>query len=89
MYLAEKMGNDDCVRLLKEAGAHLWEAESSAKTSEIGEGTTNGFAEIDSAEDGAVLEESGTPVSTTSISNPGEIETGKTSEAASERASRM
>ena len=37
LYLAEKMGNDACVRLLKEAGAHLWEAESSAETSEIGD----------------------------------------------------
>ncbi|KAL2025078.1 hypothetical protein VTK56DRAFT_80 [Thermocarpiscus australiensis] len=24
LYLAEKMGNGECVRLLKEAGAHLW-----------------------------------------------------------------
>jgi lysophospholipase len=24
LYLAEKMGNAECVRLLKEAGAHLW-----------------------------------------------------------------
>ena len=37
LYLAEKMGNDACVRLLKDAGAHLWEAESSAKTSEASE----------------------------------------------------
>jgi len=27
LYLAERSGNADCVRLLKEAGAHLWEAE--------------------------------------------------------------
>lgn len=24
LYLAEKMGNAECVRLLREAGAHLW-----------------------------------------------------------------
>lgn len=42
LYLAEKMGNDDCVRLLREAGAHLWEAESSAETSEVGEVGENG-----------------------------------------------
>ncbi|KAK1760870.1 asparaginase-domain-containing protein [Echria macrotheca] len=47
LYLAEKMGNDECVRLLKEAGAHLWEAESSAKTSEAGEG---GFVEVENEE---------------------------------------
>lgn len=27
LFFAEKMGNEECVRLLKEAGAHLWEEE--------------------------------------------------------------
>jgi len=44
LYLAEKMGNSDIVALLKEAGAHLWEAESSAKTSDAGDGPSNGDA---------------------------------------------
>ncbi len=52
LYLAEKMGNEECVRLLREAGAHLWEAESSAKTSEAGE-LSNGFVEIDGEEEGS------------------------------------
>ncbi|KAK3370190.1 asparaginase-domain-containing protein [Podospora didyma] len=41
LYLAEKMGNEECVKLLRDAGAHLWVAESSAKTSD------NGFVEVD------------------------------------------
>ncbi|KAK4453202.1 asparaginase-domain-containing protein [Podospora aff. communis PSN243] len=59
LYLAEKMGNHECVRLLKEAGAHLWEAESLAKTSEI-EGsvsTGNGFVEVDETDAPALVEE--------------------------------
>jgi 60kDa lysophospholipase len=59
LYLAEKMGNDECVRLLKEAGAHLWEAESSAKTSEI-EGSVsagNGFVEVGETDAPALAEE--------------------------------
>lgn len=52
LYLAEKMGNDDSVRLLREAGAHLWEAESSAKTSEAGEGTGHDSVEVDSTDEG-------------------------------------
>ncbi|KAK0635224.1 asparaginase-domain-containing protein [Bombardia bombarda] len=54
LYLAEKMGNDECVGLLREAGAHLWVAESSsAKTSEAGELVSNasGFVEIDGGDD--------------------------------------
>lgn len=27
LFLAEKMGNEECVKLLREAGAHLWETE--------------------------------------------------------------
>lgn len=45
LYLAEKMGKDECVKLLRESGAHLWEAESSAKTS------CHDFVEIDEADD--------------------------------------
>lgn len=75
LYLAEKMGNDDCVRLLKEAGAHLWEAESSAKTSEVGEGTSHGSVEMDSADE-APLEEFGT-LESNAGSSSGEHETGK------------
>lgn len=45
LYLAEKMGNEACVRLLREAGAHLWEAESSAETSEVGEVAENNGAD--------------------------------------------
>ncbi|KAK3359732.1 asparaginase-domain-containing protein [Lasiosphaeria hispida] len=52
LYLAEKMGNDECVRLLREAGAHLWQAESSAKTSEMGDLASNGFVEVDGDERG-------------------------------------
>lgn len=47
LYLAEKMGNDECVKLLREAGAHLWEAESSAKTSDAGDLASNSFVEVD------------------------------------------
>ncbi|KAK3936151.1 lysophospholipase [Diplogelasinospora grovesii] len=47
LYLAEKMGNEECVRLLKEAGAHLWETEQSARTSEAGELVSNDFIEVD------------------------------------------
>ncbi|KAL1876818.1 hypothetical protein VTK73DRAFT_9195 [Phialemonium thermophilum] len=36
LFLAEKMGNEECVTLLKEAGAHLWEDEQSRTTSEAG-----------------------------------------------------
>ena len=37
LYLAEKMGNVEGVRLLKEAGAHLWVAErDSGGSSEVG-----------------------------------------------------
>ncbi|KAK3327196.1 asparaginase-domain-containing protein [Cercophora scortea] len=52
LYLAEKMGNDECVRLLREAGAHLWVAEGSAKTSEAdsGEVASNGFVEVEHGE---------------------------------------
>lgn len=28
LYLAEKTGNEECVRLLKETGAHLWQDEA-------------------------------------------------------------
>lgn len=63
LYLAEKMGNDECVRLLREAGAHLWVAESSAKTSDTGEGASagvgngdgNGFLEVNEAESARVV----------------------------------
>lgn len=27
LFFAEKMGNEECVKLLKDAGAHLWEEE--------------------------------------------------------------
>ena len=30
LFLAEKIGNHECVKLLKEAGAHLWEEEKAA-----------------------------------------------------------
>lgn len=58
LYLAEKMGNHECVRLLKEAGAHLWEAESSAKTSEAGETVSHGFVEVNGEEAGVLPVES-------------------------------
>ncbi|KAK5656288.1 hypothetical protein OQA88_4668 [Cercophora sp. LCS_1] len=61
LYLAEKMGNHECVKLLKEAGAHLWEAESSAKTSEAGEAVSHGFVEVDSEEVGSLPVESDAP----------------------------
>lgn len=50
LYLAQKMGNDESVALLREAGAHLWEAESSAKTSEAGE-PSGMDVELDSEEE--------------------------------------
>lgn len=52
LYLAEKMGNAECVALLKEAGAHLWVAErdSSSKNSEAG--SVAGFADVGDEESG-------------------------------------
>jgi lysophospholipase len=50
LYLAEKLGNLECVGLLKEAGAHLWESEESARTSEAGDALSTGFVEIDPEE---------------------------------------
>jgi lysophospholipase len=68
LYLAEKMGNDECVRLLREAGAHLWVAESSAKSSEVEEGTVasngNAFVEVDKTEVNGLVED-GSPVPNT------------------------
>jgi lysophospholipase len=37
LFLAEKTGNTECVKILREAGAHLWPEERSRATSEAGD----------------------------------------------------
>jgi len=35
LFLAEKSGRSDNVKLLKEAGAHLWETETAGRTTSV------------------------------------------------------
>lgn len=53
LYLAEKMGNVENVRLLKEAGAHLWRTEPhSGNVSEAGDlASTTDVASVGAADD--------------------------------------
>lgn len=45
LFLAEKIGNSECLKILREAGAHIWPEERSRSTSVAGD--TPGFLDLD------------------------------------------
>lgn len=52
LFLAEKIGNEECVELLREAGAHLWQEEHFQATSVAGDAAeSNGFVEVEAPEE--------------------------------------
>jgi lysophospholipase len=52
LFLAEKIGNGECVAILREAGAHLWTEERSASASVVGEGEGVGEDVVGEVADG-------------------------------------
>jgi hypothetical protein len=49
LFLAERLGNEECVALLREAGAHLWGEEKSDSSSLDHVLETNGLVDIGEA----------------------------------------